>query len=247
MAEITVYSSASHTDGYGYHHIAVGDTWANIIGGVGTSFLPDNANLQHAYIKADEASNKWELCARVISLFDISGIPANQVITAAILSYYGHAKTDDISITPSVNIYQSAPANDDDLVAGDYNSLSATPFCDTPITYANWKTTNPFWNDFTFNAAGLSYLNSTYAGDGVARLGTRDVAYDVGATPPTWDDSGTRYTLMTSYGYSDVSGNKPKLVITYIASGWVGKINGVTNPTKINGIAVADIIKVNGI
>lgn len=29
--------------------------------------------------------------------------------------------------------------------------------------------------------------------------------------------------------------------------GWTGKINGVTNPAKINGIPVANIAKVNGI
>ena len=31
-----------------------------------------------------------------------------------------------------------------------------------------------------------------------------------------------------------------------VAAGWTGKINGVTNPAKINGIAVANISKVNG-
>jgi len=31
------------------------------------------------------------------------------------------------------------------------------------------------------------------------------------------------------------------------SSGWTGKINGVTNPAKINGIAVANIAKVNGV
>jgi hypothetical protein len=32
-----------------------------------------------------------------------------------------------------------------------------------------------------------------------------------------------------------------------LAAGWTGKINGVTNPAKINGIAVADIAKVIGV
>ena len=31
------------------------------------------------------------------------------------------------------------------------------------------------------------------------------------------------------------------------AGGWTGKVMGVTNPSKINGIAVANISKVNGI
>jgi hypothetical protein len=34
--------------------------------------------------------------------------------------------------------------------------------------------------------------------------------------------------------------------ITTISTGWTGKINGTTNPAKINGTAVADIAKVNG-
>ncbi|GAF86989.1 unnamed protein product, partial [marine sediment metagenome] len=32
-----------------------------------------------------------------------------------------------------------------------------------------------------------------------------------------------------------------------LQEGWTGKINGVTNPAKINGVAVADIAKVNGV
>ena len=32
-----------------------------------------------------------------------------------------------------------------------------------------------------------------------------------------------------------------------LAAGWTGKINGVTNPAKINGVAVANIAKVNGV
>lgn len=39
----------------------------------------------------------------------------------------------------------------------------------------------------------------------------------------------------------------PSLYGTGVTAGWTGKINGVTNPAKINGIAVANIAKVNGI
>ena len=31
------------------------------------------------------------------------------------------------------------------------------------------------------------------------------------------------------------------------SSGWTGKILGVTNPSKVNGLAVANITKINGI
>lgn len=32
-----------------------------------------------------------------------------------------------------------------------------------------------------------------------------------------------------------------------VPAGWTGKINGVTNPAKINGVAVADITSVMGV
>lgn len=36
--------------------------------------------------------------------------------------------------------------------------------------------------------------------------------------------------------------------VEYVEStGWTGKVNGLTNPAKINGVAVADINKVMGI
>jgi hypothetical protein len=38
-----------------------------------------------------------------------------------------------------------------------------------------------------------------------------------------------------------------KSFIVTVAAGWTGKIKGVTNPSKINGIAVANLTKVNGI
>ena len=31
------------------------------------------------------------------------------------------------------------------------------------------------------------------------------------------------------------------------AAGWTGKVNGVTNPAKINGVAVANISKMMGV
>ena len=33
----------------------------------------------------------------------------------------------------------------------------------------------------------------------------------------------------------------------FSASGWTGKISGVTDPSKVNGLAVANIIKINGV
>jgi len=32
-----------------------------------------------------------------------------------------------------------------------------------------------------------------------------------------------------------------------VAAGWTGKVMGVSSPSKINGVAVANIAKVNGV
>ena len=58
-----------------------------------------------------------------------------------------------------------------------------------------------------------------------------------------YTDSGTTDDT-EQWGYGQVLS-----VLDYeaAAAGWTGKINGVTNPAKICGIAVADISKVCGV
>lgn len=58
------------------------------------------------------------------------------------------------------------------------------------------------------------------------------------------DNTGKRH----AESYNGESGAAPELQITYtVIVGWTGKINGVSSPAKINGIAIANISKVNGI
>jgi len=42
---------------------------------------------------------------------------------------------------------------------------------------------------------------------------------------------------------------KPELHVEWstAAAGWTGKVNGVENPAKLNGVALSDIAKINGI
>jgi len=46
--------------------------------------------------------------------------------------------------------------------------------------------------------------------------------------------------------YIDVFQNIAQVEWTETPSGWTGKINSITNPAKINGVAVADIASVMG-
>ena len=56
-----------------------------------------------------------------------------------------------------------------------------------------------------------------------------------------YTSSGTTITVRWGFGALFIKHE-------YVAAGgWTGKVMGVTNPSKINGISVANISKVNGI
>ena len=63
-----------------------------------------------------------------------------------------------------------------------------------------------------------------------------------------WYQAATYGTFPTPIG-DPTSSYYKSIYCTYTVSGagWTGKINGVANPAKVLGIAVADITKVNGV
>jgi hypothetical protein len=154
-------------------------------------------------------NNKWVRIRRGVTLFDTSSLPDNATITDATLSIYGLNKSNALGITPIVNVYSSAPASNTALVAGDYDSLGSTPFCDTPITYSNWKVASPYWNDFVLNTAGIAAISLT----GISKFGLRDVTYDVGNSAPAWTSN--KSSFLQGGSADKGTGYKPKLVVTY--------------------------------
>ena len=143
---------------------------------------------------------------RILALFDTSGI-GELIIASAVLSLRGSAKLNNIA-NADINVYSSAPASDDELVAGDYATLGGTPFCDTAITWGDWVTGG--YNDFTLNAAGLAAINKT----GISKFGARSAYHDVGNNPPPWVSDtyrGRIYCWTTDKG----ADYQPKLVVTY--------------------------------
>ena len=153
-------------------------------------------------------SGNWRVLYRGVYLFDSSGLPDNATISAATLSIYGEAKVDNITITPNVNIYSSAPASNTALEAGDFDSLGTTAYS-TAISYSSFSDTG--YNDFVLNASGRSAISKT----SVSKFGARNANYDVAATPPTW--AGEAASFFTIYASEQGVGYKPKLVVTYTA------------------------------
>lgn len=189
-------------------------TFANLKLEAGTLSSSAGATIYSSRIKSSTTTNQWAEMWRVIFLFDISAI-AGATISDVVFSLYGTAKWDNNNATPSVNVYSSNPASNTTIAAGDfvYTRFGTTPYCDTAITYANWIIADPFWNDFIFNAAGITFAQAAADGDGILKLGARDSKHDVGTTDPAWVSAVT--SGLAHYGSEQGDGFKPKLVVTY--------------------------------
>jgi hypothetical protein len=202
------HTETASVDGYVYYELTE-LAWANLIIATGNHSDDSSVDLYPTYFACGVATNKWANLVRDPILFDTSGLPDDATISAATISLYGSGKLDEAGVTPNINIYSSNPASNTALTGTDYGTFGSTAFCDAPITYANWLTSSPYWNDFALNAAGLAAISKT----GVSKFGTRNANYDVAATPPSWAYGDIQY--LKAYSAEQGTGYKPKLVVTY--------------------------------
>ncbi|GAH79199.1 unnamed protein product, partial [marine sediment metagenome] len=163
--------------------------WATLVAKPGNDADDSDASEYIVWIQSKSTTDKWDDLRRGIYLFDTNSIPDDVTIVSATFSVRGSAKGDNFSpaIAPNINVYSSNPASNTSSVAGDFNSLGSTAFCDTPITYASWSTTG--YNNFALNSSGLAAIDKT----GVTKLGLRNANYDVTGNSPTWSASGAAY------------------------------------------------------
>ena len=203
-------TDAAGVDGYAAKNDAACPDWATIKAANGSGTDITESTLRTFMLNTYLCSSNWRMYLITILVIPTAGLPDNCVITAATLSVYGTSKEDTHSNAPEVNIYSAVTAGSTTLANSDYENRGSTPYCDTLITYANWKIANPFWNDFIFNAAGLAAISKT----DVTKLCFREVKYDIGAATP--NQAGASKTS-TMYCYASEQGNgyKPKLVVTY--------------------------------
>lgn len=195
-------------------------TWATIHDGAGNYHDDSGTSFQNAAlgaglagIYASATSGKWIGIWRGIATFKTSDLTAGATISATVLSLYGNAKTDGLSLSANCNfdVYTATPASNNDLVDGDYAQTGTTSQTGAPISYASWGTTG--YNDFTFNATGRGNVSKT----GISKFSCRNSTYDVANAAPSWTTNAK--TSIGAYA-SDYGSNKPKLVVTYtLASG----------------------------
>ena len=187
-----------------------GTAWADIRSTVQAS--PDvngtAATIEMTNIQSSTVASTWRGLYRGFANFDSSSIPDTDTIDTATLSFYGTAKSDDLAITPNVDIYTQNTASNNDIVSADFTTFTFTSQTGSPITYANWSTTG--YNDFTFNATGRGNISKT----GVSKFGTANAGYDAANSAPTW---GSGLISGVTASSADVAGTTqdPKLVVVH--------------------------------
>lgn len=212
-ASQTFYPAAganSPVDGYAGRYDVANEAWATVRGGVGIDSDDAGEIIFAPHIISGTVT--WRGLRRGIALFDTSPLPDYCIKSAATLSVYGRKRLDDLSCSPSTNIYSANPASNNALVDADYNiaNFGTTPFA-TAIAYADWKdnATPPYWNDFVFNQDGLDAIPL----DDVAKFGIRNVQYDVGGATPNYIAS--KWTQTDCYAADKGDGYKPTLVVIF--------------------------------
>lgn len=186
------------------------DNWATIRSGAGT--LANNSQTQAYlcswYCSTAGNTNFFIGLYRSIFTFDTSSLTSNATISASVISFFGVLKANPSSLTFDVDIYTATPASNSTLVTGDYGQYGSTSQTGSPISYSSYSIIA--YNDFTFNATGISNISKT----GISRFGTRNANHDVANSAPTWTALENPY--MSAF-FADQTGttNDPKLVVTY--------------------------------
>lgn len=211
MATLTVYPDASPgattVDGLAGADI-FDSTWANLITSSGNYANDSDLTINVVIGSAD----LWWYLHRVIFLFDTSSIGNGSTISIATLSVFGINKTDGLAITPNIDIYTSAPASNTVLASADFASFGIISQTGSPITYANFSIVG--YNDFTFNATGISNIDKT----GISKFGARNANYDVSGIEPSLSSF---VESSIQFASADNGTNQPKLVVTYVAGGGI--------------------------
>lgn len=188
------------------HNDTAAATWATIHdASEGQYVSPSETTLYAARLESD-ADTKYPTMVRSIFLFDVSALPAGATITGVTVGFYGTAVSDGFG-SQSLSLVGSTPASDTNVVVGDYDQFGTTKYA-SDIAFTSLATSQ--YNIFTMNAAGISYVETAVAADGIVKLGLR-LACDVANSAP---GGASKVTNFQCYA-SDNGSNEPYLEITY--------------------------------
>lgn len=217
------YTGAVTATAWGASRNVGGENWATIRAGSGTGTRTGNATDRVYWMQQSGTVNLWQGLQRSMFNFNTAALTAGATIASAVLSFAGSGKTDNMGITPDVNVYGGTVTSPIAANTSDFESAGSVSFS-TAITYAAWQVASVY-NDFTLNASGLAAISKT----GVSLFTTRNENYDAGNVAPApgaWSaftDSNIDCIFPDTVG----TATDPKLVVTYTSG--IGLANYLRN------------------
>lgn len=144
---------------------------------------------------------------RIFALYDTSALGASASISAGVMSSYVNSKVNlDNDGDDWINIVQSNPASNTNLVVGDYDQCGDA--VSNPTEGATridiGSITTSAYNDWTLNATGLGWISKT----GITKLGMREGHDAINSAPASVNSITIRLA-------EDTNGTPQKLVVTY--------------------------------
>lgn len=190
-------------------------SWVTMRGGAGEFAYDNFTSGPFIRIVSSTVSDDWSDIYRGIFLFDVSAISGDTIISGT-FSLYAIAITDQLA--DSASLVSSAPADNNALVAGDYDSFGTTKYA--PDLALSGMSTSAY-NVFTLNGDGETFVQNAIdvtegVDAGIVKFGTRSTWDNDSADGPTWESE--KYSFVNVY-FADEAGtdNDPKLVVTHEA------------------------------
>ncbi|MBW2644596.1 MAG: hypothetical protein JRE23_00200 [Deltaproteobacteria bacterium] len=162
-----------------------------------------------ASLKGGTTSDEFTRIDRGVFLFDTSILDTDATINSATVSLYGDYKENSLGLSDAeagLALVGAAPADDDALVAADYQSLGAVRYS-SDIPFSSFDDFD--YNDFVLNAAGLAAISKT----GLSRFGTY-LAMDLDGGTPSWVSSAIT-ELWVKFVDIGFPATYPKLVVDW--------------------------------
>lgn len=178
--------------------------WADLHEGNGTVTSTGDGSLavwltvetKGIYAPLDQAH--YDLLSRVVIIIDKSTLPAGAIIQSAVLRLYtldiGYYGSSPWPTSWGLAVVTASPASNSAIAATDFSAFGDTLLTNS-VPSSELLLENEYY-DFTFNVAGLAYLNSEV---GVIRLGLRESVYDIADEEPVYQfNSGCNAQFKTS-------------------------------------------------
>lgn len=227
-----VYVVAQTVDGLATQE---GDyTYSAIVAAAGGSAAANSSTqFNSVFLRANTTSSHYDRLDRgifVINATTFSGNPNS--VSEVRFGMCVREISDQLGGAQKISLVSSNPAANNDIVAGDYDSLGTTKYA-TDIAIS--ELVDEQYVVFTLNAAGISFVKTALSsGGGIIKLGTRLASeFDGVSDAPTW---GSAETVMVSVNAADYGSNKPYLDIVYYT---------IFNPSVSDSITVSENISLS--